>query len=674
MHELQVTLDQIGPTARRVAGLAHALFGGRYADIIWRETDKLSRLVPFEGDDNARFPSRRVMMTGEPIWIEDFDDDPLVREFDLVRAGADVRCLMAVPIISGKLVLGVLGAIDHRPRSRDEAMLRRFAELATLVAEAFEAESTNRELQRIAGQLERALSESKRSEQRLEVATRLAGVRVWQLSDELREAYENGTTMHLGDGYAGRIDAIWEFLHPDDRAGAREMWRAHVEEGQPFHRTHRRMGPEGFRWVETAVEAVRDAEGRVCGAVGAVRDIEQEKRREAELIQARNAAEAANEAKSAFLATISHEIRTPLNGILGMAQAMHRDDLPAPQRARLDVIRQSGETLLAVVNDVLDLSKISAGKLELEDVEFDLAAAITSAHAAFAPVAAEKGLAFDVEVGSCAQGVYRGDPIRVRQILYNLISNALKFTEAGEVRVRLSRAADELRIEVSDTGMGIPLDRQQALFQPFVQADASTTRKYGGSGLGLSICRELATLMGGSIAVASAPGAGSTFTVRLKLPYVRSATPGEPSPSVRPQTVAQLPALRILAAEDNPVNQMVLRTLLEQVGAAPVIVENGRLAVEAWAAGEWDLILMDAQMPVMDGLEATSAIRAAERAQGRARTPIIALTANAMAHQTAAYRDCGMDATVAKPLEVARLFAAMEDVLAAADARPAAAG
>jgi signal transduction histidine kinase/ActR/RegA family two-component response regulator len=665
MHDLKVTLEQIGPTARRVTAIAHALFEGHYADVVWREPDKHARLVPFEGDDNARFPSRRVMLTGQPLWIEDFDDDPLVREFGLLRGRPEVRCFMAVPIVSGDLVLGALGAVDRRPRPRDPAILRQFETLATLIAEAFQTEWTNRELQRTATQLQETLAESKRSQKRLEVATRLAGLRIWEVNDDLRQAFENGASMHLGDGYADRIDSIWDYLHPDDREGAREMWRAHVEQGLPFQRVHRRMGPDGFQWVEAAVEAIRDETGRVCGAVGAVRDIDDEKRREAELIEARNAAEAANEAKSAFLATISHEVRTPLNGILGMAQAMHREELPDEQRARLDVIRQSGETLLAIVNDVLDLSKIGAGKLALEDVEFDLAAAITSAHATFAPVAAEKGLAFDLEVASCARGVYRGDPVRVRQILYNLISNALKFTDAGEVRVRLSRSGEELSLEVSDTGIGIPIERQKALFQPFVQADASTTRRYGGSGLGLSICRELAALMGGGIVVTSAPGLGSTFTVRLRLPFVGREGAEAAVATAEAPGDGGLATLRVLAAEDNPVNQMVLRTLLEQVGVTLRVVENGREAVDAWAAGEWDLILMDAQMPEMDGLEAASAIRAAEVAEGRQRTPIIALTANAMAHQVAAYRDCGMDATVAKPLEVARLFAAMREVLEA---------
>ncbi|RAK67784.1 hybrid sensor histidine kinase/response regulator [Phenylobacterium kunshanense] len=663
MPDVQVTLAQIGPTARRVAAIGHALFGGLYADVVWRESDRHSRLVPFDGDGNARLPSRRVIDTGEPIWIEDFDDNPLVREFGLIRGRPEVRCFLAVPITSGDLVLGALGAIGDAPRARDEAMLARFEDLATLIGEAFEAESTNRKLQRATAELQGALAESKRSEKRLEVATRLAGLRVWELNNDLQQAFENGSTMQLGDDYAEKIDAIWEFLHPDDRAGARAMWQAHLDHGLPFHRVHRRMGPNGFQWIEAAVEAVRDADGRVCGAVGAARDIEEEKRREAELIEARNAAEAANASKSAFLATISHEIRTPLNGILGMAQAMHRDELPDVQRERLDVIRQSGETLLAVVNDVLDLSKIGAGKLELEDVEFDLAAAITSAHATFAPVAAEKGLAFDLEVGACARGVYRGDPVRVRQILYNLISNALKFTEAGEVRVRLSRSDAVLTLEVSDTGVGIPIERQKALFQPFVQADASTTRRYGGSGLGLSICRELAMLMDGIITVTSAPGMGSTFTVRLPLPFVRQEAGGVEAAQPEHSAEDGLGALRVLAAEDNPVNQMVLRTLLEQVGVKLKIVENGREAVDAWAGGEWDLILMDAQMPEMDGVEAASAIRAAEAAQGRQRTPIIALTANAMAHQVDAYRDCGMDATVPKPVEVARLFAAMRDVL-----------
>jgi signal transduction histidine kinase/ActR/RegA family two-component response regulator len=369
------------------------------------------------------------------------------------------------------------------------------------------------------------------------------------------------------------------------------------------------------------------------------------------------AAEAANAAKSAFLATMSHEIRTPLNGVLGMAQAMAADELSDVQRERLAVVRRSGEALLAILNDVLDLSKIEAGKLELETIEFDLGEVAQGAYSAFTALANKKGLSFALDIAE-ARGRYLGDPTRVRQILYNLISNALKFTEQGEIRVTAVRRDTMLEIAVADTGVGISPENLVRLFQKFDQLDSSTTRRFGGTGLGLAICHELAQLMGGDIAVESRLGAGSRFLVRLPLARIGEERPAAPIPAPPPPELQPI-RLRVLAAEDNAVNQLVLKTLLHQIGIEPTVVENGAEAVAAWAEREWDVVLMDVQMPVMDGLAATADIRARERAAGRARTPIIALTANAMTHQIEQYRAAGMDGHVAKPIAAADLFQAL---------------
>jgi signal transduction histidine kinase/CheY-like chemotaxis protein len=371
------------------------------------------------------------------------------------------------------------------------------------------------------------------------------------------------------------------------------------------------------------------------------------------------AAEAANAAKSTFLATMSHEIRTPLNGVLGMAQAMSADELTAIQRDRLSVIQQSGEALLAILNDVLDLSKIEAGKLELETIEFDLAEVVRGAHQAFTALANKKGLSFGLDV-EAAHGRYLGDPTRLRQILYNLISNALKFTEAGEVRVTARRDGDMLELAVADTGAGIPEDGLKRLFDKFAQLDSSTTRKFGGTGLGLAICHELAVLMGGEMRVESELGRGSRFVLRAPIRRVgdaRAAADYAPPP---PNQRAAL-ELRVLAAEDNTVNQLVLKTLLHQLGVEPTVVDCGQAAIDAWELGEWDVILMDIQMPDMDGVTATRAIREREAAVGRRRTPIVALTANAMRHQVAEYLAAGMDGHVAKPIEAMALFQAIVD-------------
>ena len=377
------------------------------------------------------------------------------------------------------------------------------------------------------------------------------------------------------------------------------------------------------------------------------------------LVAALEEARAASQAKSTFLATISHEIRTPLNGVLGMAQVIALDELSAVQRERLAVVRSSGESLLSLLNDVLDLSKIESGKLTLETIDFDPVKVVRAVVAQNQALAANKGLAIEA-ITDGAEGLFQGDPNRIRQIVQNLVSNALKFTENGGVTVVASAGAEGLVIEVRDTGMGIPASKVGALFQKFSQADESTTRRFGGTGLGLSICRELAQAMGGDVSVQSRDGEGSTFTVAL--PLRRSAqapaNTGASDAPYRPPTLA----LRVLAAEDNLTNQLVLKTLLETAGITPTIVGNGAEAIAAWRDGDWDVILMDVQMPVMDGLTAVKEIREAEAQSGAAPTRIVALTANAMDHHVREYLDAGMDDYLAKPIVIERLFA----ILAAA--------
>jgi signal transduction histidine kinase/AmiR/NasT family two-component response regulator len=375
------------------------------------------------------------------------------------------------------------------------------------------------------------------------------------------------------------------------------------------------------------------------------------------------AAEVANRAKSEFLGVISHEIRTPLNGVLGMAQAMALNPLPRAQRERLRVLGESGEALMAIVDDLLDLARIEAGGLKLVSADFDLPALLETIRSTYAAEAARKGLTFTLAIDPRAAGRYRGDAARLRQILSALVSNALKFTHRGEVSISLLTAPKGIRCEVRDSGIGIAADRVPKLFETFVQADSSMTRRYGGAGLGLALCQRLCKAMGGEILVESAPGVGSTFALALPLPpcVIPAAEARDELAAVTDRPV------RVLAAEDNPVNQMVLRALLGQIGLEPTIVENGIEAVEAWEAGDWDLILMDVQMPQMDGLTATQAIRAREAQLGRAPVPIIAVTANAMIHQVASYRAAGMTEVISKPIDVEALFSAMIVAIARSD-------
>jgi signal transduction histidine kinase/ActR/RegA family two-component response regulator len=387
--------------------------------------------------------------------------------------------------------------------------------------------------------------------------------------------------------------------------------------------------------------------------------------------EAQSAAVTANLAKSQFIANVSHEIRTPLNGVLGMAQVLAAGDLSALQRERVEIIHSSGEVLLSILNDVLDFSKIEAGKLDLEATPFDLVKVVHDVQAAFSAVAETKGLRFGLRLEgrpdpAGADGdLYVGDPTRVRQIISNLVSNALKFTPAGEVEIGVSGRDRDVVVWVRDTGVGIPEDRLPKLFGQFEQVDASTTRRFGGTGLGLSICHELCRLMGGRIVVESGLGQGSTFTVHLPLSRV-----GAPEAALAPelsqdgaQAEVATQDLRVLAAEDHKINQLVLTALLRQMGVTPTLVENGALAVEAWRESEFDLILMDMQMPVMDGLAAVRAIRAAEALSSRRRRPIIALTADVMSHHLEDYRRAGVDAVVAKPLQFAELALTMQALL-----------
>ena len=373
-----------------------------------------------------------------------------------------------------------------------------------------------------------------------------------------------------------------------------------------------------------------------------------------------NRAERASEAKSTFLATMSHEIRTPLNGVLGMAQVMSRDPLSPQQAQRLDLLRRSGEVLATLLNDVLDISKIEAELLELEDGAVDFARMATDLEEIFGPLARDKGLALRVETRPAAMGCWRGDPLRVRQVLNNLLSNAVKFTASGRIEVVIDAAGADLTISVTDTGIGIEPQQLGGLFDWFTQADPSTTRRHGGSGLGLSIARDLCRLMGGDVCASSTPGKGAQFVVTLPLEPLSVTAPDEGAASLC--DAGDTCGLKVLVAEDNPTNQLVIKTLLEQLGASVQIVSDGREAVTAWRQESWDLILMDIQMPVLDGVGATREIRSCEAALGR-RSPIVALTANALRHQTDEYMAAGMDAVVAKPLKVAELLTAMASVL-----------
>ncbi len=456
-------------------------------------------------------------------------------------------------------------------------------------------------------------------------------------------------------------------FHPEDRARMEEAWWARDAQ-EDLHGIDARLYREGDEelWVRVFLRVEHDADGNRKRAIGLVQDINQRKQEEHALIEAKQAAEAAAVAKSNFLASMSHEIRTPLNGVLGMAQVLELGDLRDDQREYVGTIMDCGNSLMSLLNDILDISKISAGKLEVNLIEGDLEAAVQRAMKLFEPSAQAKGLDLKL-VTKRAPPPLKFDPVRLRQCLSNLLSNAVKFTEVGGVRIELDGEAGEddayeARITVRDTGIGIEPGSIPRLFEPFTQADESTTRKFGGTGLGLSITRDLARLMGGDVTVSSAPGRGAAFELRFQCMLAgdsadedgdaREAEAGQASTGAGP---------RVLLVDDNAVNRKVARIFLRAFKADVVEALDGAEALERLKSEAFDLVLLDVHMPVMDGREVISRIRNSD--QPWRDIKVIALTAHAMEGDAQKFLRMGMDDYIAKPIDQTEFNRKVMDVL-----------
>ena len=393
-----------------------------------------------------------------------------------------------------------------------------------------------------------------------------------------------------------------------------------------------------------------DEQGRVRGLVSLTLDVTERARIEAELVAAKEQAEAASRAKTIFLASMSHEVRTPMNGVIGMAEVLLREPLAGPQRDYALTILRSARALLGLLDDVLDVSKIEAGRFELRTARFDLPELLQEVAGLYAETARAKGIAFTLSVADDLPRWVTGDAVRLRQVLVNLVSNAVKFTDRGSVSIAAEPAGAALRFTVRDTGIGIPYGQQERIFDAFVQADQGTARRYGGTGLGLSIAREIVRLMGGRIALESAPGEGAAFSFEVALPLAEA--PAQPAPDI----AAAFPGRRVLVADDDRVNAEVTRILLEYHGVEVVTAADGDAVLREHERRDFDLVLMDCEMPGMDGFEATRRIREREAA-GRRKVPIVAVTAHAIEGYRERCLQGGMDDYLAKPFEGAALAA-----------------
>ncbi|MBF0370108.1 MAG: PAS domain S-box protein [Magnetococcales bacterium] len=475
----------------------------------------------------------------------------------------------------------------------------------------------------------------------------------------------------------------WENrLHPEDREEASSYCQMATAQGEDHDLEYRVITADGRTvWVRDVVTIVRGEEG-VTGLRGFFVDICRRKELEAQLREAKEAAEKASQAKSAFLAAMSHDIRTPMNAILGMGEMLAHSGLNKEQGHYLEVLHHAGEGLLALINDILDLSKIEAGQMQMEEVGFDLAELILGTEKILLTQARDKGLALDFHIEPGVHDWVRGDPLRLRQVLLNLLGNAIKFTDQGRIELTVMPGAEDqdlVRFQISDTGVGIAAERLSEIFHPFSQAEESTSRRFGGSGLGLAICTQLVALMGGEIGVKSVEGQGSRFLFTAKLPRVESLVQVErrmrhepDEPDGLDEAVLDIPSsvkvrrghqererrkgLFILLADDAQDNRDLMAAFLRKTPHHLQMAENGDEAVRFFQAQSFDLVLMDVQMPIMDGYEATRRIRAWETAQGISPTPIVALTANAMKEDQWKTVEAGCDMHLTKPIRRGRLL------------------
>jgi PAS domain S-box-containing protein len=605
----------------------------------------------FESATSRRRFSRGVGMPGrvwasaKPAWIPDVTTDDNFPRAE-IAAQEGLRASLGFPIIVGTECVGVLEFFSGEIQQPDDELLQMLGALGSQIGQFVERKRAENELRRY----------FTLSLDMLCIAN-YSGYFV-----RLNPAWERTLGYSVGEMMA---TPFIDFVHPDDRvATLTEMERlSRGEDTISFE--NRYLAKDGsYRWMLWNATPF----GQEQLIYAAARDITERKRAEEKIHRLRDEAESANRAKSEFLARMSHEIRTPLNVVIGMGDVLERTGLNSEQRQYLRVSQKAGNDLLVLINDLLDLSKAEAGRITLEEIDFDLLAVTDALIEMMSMRARVKGIELTSEILSGVPSRLRGDPDRLRQVLVNLVNNAIKFTPQGKVALRIEPESREspriLRFSVSDTGIGIPSDKLDSIFEAFSQADASTTRKYGGTGLGLTISKRLVERMGGRMWVESRPSCGSTFYFVIPfedpgpVAVVPSTTPAE---FITAQE-ANLPSnLRILVVDDSEDNRFLITAYLKDFGCQIESAENGQIAVEKFCEGDYALVLMDLQMPVLDGFAATRRIRDWEQEQRRHPTPIIALTASALDAELQGALDAGCTAYLRKPVRLLTLLQAVAE-------------
>lgn len=624
--------DEVAALARDLAGVATGL-----VTLVGSETNWFVGRANFQATEQCRWTSfctHVVAEPNQPLWIEDASEDFRFAANPYVVGEPHLRFYAGVPICVNGFAVGSLCVLDSQPRSRDPMLLNRLTRLATIAGDDL----------------------ATRHQAQAQRQSLLASADALIDCDDhgIMTGWSEGAERLFGYTAAEALGRNVNLIIPPEHVAAHdrgfEYWRR-----SGTARLQRRIELEALRKDASRVEielwmSVTHIRG-VRHIHSNIRDVSARKRQAAELLAAKLAAESASQAKSAFLANMSHELRTPLNGIIGLAELLSRTSLTHKQLEMMSIIQTSSDVLRRLVGDILDLARIESGEVVVAQSALSLPRLLEDVTNLSAEAARAKGLQLVVELAPELAAPVTGDALRLRQVLTNLVSNAVKFTEAGTVTVRARPDASGVRFEVSDTGIGFDAAQRAIIFERFQQADGTITRKFGGTGLGLAISRELVTLLGGTLDCAAQVGVGASFWFTVPLapavvaePVVEACEPCDRSIS------------RVLVVDDNETNRRVAEMMLAAAGVDAVCVEDGEQAVDAFLNDRFDAVLMDMMMPVMDGIAATQAIRRIEAERSLDPTPVVMLTANTLPQHIAASLEAGADVHLSKPITPTGLF------------------